>query len=80
MLMEGRPSGASRLSEASLGYADVSLHNCATRRNPVTYGDGSTAPLSRPVLLAPLEAALKATAYGVVLLAVALVVHRSTGA
>ena len=45
----------------------------------VTYGDGSTARLSRAVLLAPLETALKGTAYGVVALAVALVIHRSTG-
>ena len=34
--------------------------------------------LSRPVLLAPLEAALKATAWGVVALAVTLVLYRGT--
>lgn len=45
----------------------------------VTYGDGRTTTLSRLALLAPLEAALKATALGVLMLAVALVVHRSTG-
>jgi hypothetical protein len=46
----------------------------------VTYGDGRTAPLTRPLLLAPLEAALKATAWGVLTLAVALVVYRTTAA
>jgi len=46
----------------------------------VTYGDGRTAKLSTPAMLAPLEAALKATACGVVALAVALVVYRITDA
>ncbi len=45
----------------------------------ITCADGRTRPVSRPVLLAPLEAALKAITYGVVALAVALVVHRTTG-
>jgi len=44
----------------------------------VTYGDGRTAPLSTSMLLTPLETALKATAWGVVALAVALVVARIT--
>ena len=43
----------------------------------VTYSDGRTAPLSRQVLLAPLEAALKTSGYAVIMFAVALVVHRS---
>jgi hypothetical protein len=43
----------------------------------VTYGDGHTSPLTRPGVLAPLEAALKATAWGVLMLAVALVVYRT---
>jgi len=43
-----------------------------------TYGDGRTAPLSTSMLLTPLETALKATAWGVVALAVALVVARIT--
>ena len=46
----------------------------------VTYDDGRTAPLSTSTLLAPLEAALKTTAWGVVALAVALVVYRITDA
>jgi hypothetical protein len=46
----------------------------------VTYRDGHTAPLSTSGMLAPLEAALKATACGVVALAVALVVYRITDA
>jgi hypothetical protein len=44
----------------------------------VTYDDGRTAKLSTSGMLAPLETALKATAYGVVALAVALVVYRIT--
>ena len=44
----------------------------------ITYGDGHTTPISRSMLLGPLEAALKATTWGVVTLAVALVVYRST--
>jgi hypothetical protein len=44
----------------------------------VTYDDGRTAKLSTSAMLAPLETALKATAYGVVALAVALVVYRIT--
>ena len=44
----------------------------------VTYGDGRTAKLSISGMLAPLETALKATACGVVALAVALVVYRIT--
>ena len=44
----------------------------------VAYRDGRKGPLSRPVLLAPLEAALKATSYGMVALAVALVLYRTT--
>ena len=46
----------------------------------VTYGDGRTAKLSISGMLAPLETALKATACGVVALAVALVVYRITDA
>jgi hypothetical protein len=46
----------------------------------VAYRDGRTAQLSTSAMLAPLEAALKATAYGVVALAVALVVYRITDA
>lgn len=42
----------------------------------ITYGDGRSEPLSTTQLLAPLEAALKATAWGVVALAVALVAAR----
>ena len=42
----------------------------------VTYVDGRIAPLTTSTLLAPLEAALKATACGVALLALALVVYR----
>ena len=44
----------------------------------VTYHDGRTAPLSTSVVLAPLEAALKATAWGVVAFAVALIAYRIT--
>ncbi len=49
----------------------------ASVEGTVTYGDGRTTPLTRPVLLAPLEAALKATAWAVVSIAVALVLYRS---
>ncbi len=45
----------------------------------VTHQDGTITALSRHTLLAPLEAALEATAYGVVALAVSLVLHRSIG-
>ena len=45
----------------------------------ITDGDGHTTPVSRSVLLAPLEAALKAIGYGVLALAVALVVQRTSG-
>ena len=44
----------------------------------VTHGDGRTSPLTKRVLLAPLEDALKAMTWGVVVLAVALVVLRAT--
>jgi hypothetical protein len=50
----------------------------ATVEGSVTHNDGHTTPLSASVLLAPLEAALKATAWGVVALAVALVIYRAT--
>jgi hypothetical protein len=43
----------------------------------VAYADGRKEPLSRPALLAPLEAALKAMSYGMVALAVALVLYRT---
>lgn len=46
----------------------------------ITYDDGQTAPLSIPSILKPLESALKATAWGVMALAVALVVYRITDA
>ncbi len=42
----------------------------------ITYSDGRTASLSTSGLLAPLETALKATAWALVALAVALVVYR----
>jgi hypothetical protein len=44
----------------------------------ITHTDGRTTPLSAAALLAPLEAALKAAAWGVAALAVALVVFRMT--
>lgn len=44
----------------------------------ITYDDGRTTPLSASVVLAPLETALKATAWGVAALALALVVYRIT--
>jgi hypothetical protein len=43
----------------------------------ITYRDGRTSPVTRSVLLAPLEAALKATAWGVLSVAVALVLYRT---
>ncbi len=46
----------------------------------ITYRDGRTSQLTRPVLLAPLEAALKATAWGVLSVAVALVLYRTLNA
>jgi hypothetical protein len=42
----------------------------------VKYADGRTAPVTTTVMLAPLETALRAMAYAVVALAVALVVYR----
>jgi hypothetical protein len=42
----------------------------------VVYADGSTSPLTVPTLLAPLEAALKAIAWAIVALAIALVAYR----
>ncbi len=50
----------------------------ATVEGTITHNDGHTTPLSASVLLAPLEAALKATAWGVAALAVALIVYRTT--
>ena len=44
----------------------------------VTYSDGHTAPLSTARLLAPLEAALKTTAWGLLALAAALVAYRTS--
>jgi hypothetical protein len=44
----------------------------------INYDDGHTAPLSTSVLLAPLEAALKAMAWGITALAVTLIVYRIT--
>lgn len=44
----------------------------------ITYVDGRAAPLSRSDLLAPLESALKAAAWGVIALAVALITFRVT--
>jgi hypothetical protein len=52
----------------------------ASVEGTVTYTDGRTTSLSSSVVLAPLEAALKATAWGVVALAVALVLYRITDA
>lgn len=74
-------AGAYWLSSAqrSLSTPARSLRRRATSVDgSVSYSDGRTEDLSRQVLLGPLEAALKSTVYGVVLLAVALVVHRST--
>jgi hypothetical protein len=42
----------------------------------ITYLDGRRAPLSTATLLAPLETALKAIAFGLVALAVALTIFR----
>ncbi len=42
----------------------------------ITYTDGATEPISRSILLGPLEKALKATTWSVVALAVALVIYR----
>lgn len=44
----------------------------------ITFRDGRTTPLTRIVLLAPLEAALLAAAGGVVSLAIALLLYRTT--
>jgi hypothetical protein len=44
----------------------------------VTYDDGHQQRLTTASLLAPLEAALKATAAAVVALAVALIIYRAT--
>ncbi len=49
----------------------------ASVEGTITHGDGRTTPLTRPVLLAPLEAALKATTWAVLSLAVALVLFRT---
>jgi hypothetical protein len=50
--------------------------NVASVDGTITYLDGGQAPLSTAGLLAPLEAALKAIAFGLVALAVALTVFR----
>ena len=44
----------------------------------ITYDDGHQEPLTTASLLAPLEAALKATASAVVALAIALIIYRAT--
>lgn len=48
----------------------------ASVEGTVTYHDGRAVPLTRSVLLAPVEAALRAMAWGMVALAVALVLYR----
>ena len=48
----------------------------ASVEGTVTYHDGRAIPLTRSVLLAPAEAALKAMARGMIALAVALVLYR----
>jgi hypothetical protein len=58
--------------------ARVLRRRVASVDGTITYRDGHTAPLSTSGMLAPLEAALKATACGVVAFAVALVVYRIT--
>jgi hypothetical protein len=50
--------------------------NVASVDGTITYLNGNHAPLSTATLLAPLEAALKAMAFGLVALAVALTVFR----
>jgi hypothetical protein len=50
--------------------------NVASVNGTITHLDGRHAPLSTATLLAPLEAALKAMAFGLVALAVALIVFR----
>jgi hypothetical protein len=50
--------------------------NVASVNGTITYLDGRRAPLSTATLLAPLETALKAIAFGLVALAVALTIFR----
>jgi len=47
-----------------------------TVEGTITYVDGRVVPLSRSNLLAPLETALKATAWSIVALAAALIIYR----
>jgi hypothetical protein len=56
--------------------ARVLRRNVASVNGTITYLDGRHAPVSTATLLAPLEAALKAMAFGLVALAVALTVFR----
>ena len=72
-------AGAYALSAAqrSLSTPARSLRrSVASVDGTITYLDGRHAPLSTATLLAPLEAALKAMAFGLVALAVALTVFR----
>ncbi len=72
-------AGAYALSAAQRSLstpARLLRRNVASVDGTITYLDGRHAPLSTATLLAPLEAALKAMAFGLVALAVALTVFR----
>ena len=72
-------AGAYALSAAQRSLstpARLLRRSVASVDGTITYHDGRHAPLSTATLLAPLEAALKATAFGLVALAVALTVFR----
>jgi hypothetical protein len=74
-------AGAYALSRAQRSLstpARTLRRRVAAVEGTVTHSDGHTTPLSAAVLLAPLEAALKATAWAVTALAAALVVFRMT--
>jgi hypothetical protein len=72
-------AGAYALSAAQRSLstpARLLRRNVGAVDGTITYLDGRHEPLSTPTLLAPLEAALKAMAFGLVALAVALTVFR----
>lgn len=66
-------------AQRSLSTPARALRRRATAiEGAVTHGDGSITPLSRKVMLAPLESALKAIGYGIAALSIAMVLYRTT--
>jgi hypothetical protein len=73
--------GAFALSEAQrrLSTPARNIRRRALRvEGAITYGDGRTVPITADALISPLEGALRATSWAIILLAAALAVARLT--